>query len=105
MKMKTKHQTKTLMQLQHEAILVLTQKLGLEDTIRFMHANGMATGDYVKERQILLKHVTLEQIQTENRAWRKLNKGFLEELRGQGKLVTPGKATMTRSKTTVRPAR
>jgi hypothetical protein len=55
---------KPLRQVNHEAIRLLSEHIGLVDTLRFVNQFSTGYGDYTKEREALFGNMTLEQILT-----------------------------------------
>jgi hypothetical protein len=53
---------KPLSELNHEAIRVLTEHIGLVDTIRFINQFTTGHGNYTEERDALFGHLTLDEI-------------------------------------------
>jgi hypothetical protein len=55
-------QAKPLSEITQQAIELLTQKLGLVATVRFLNQFSVGYGDYTEERQSLFGELTLDQI-------------------------------------------
>lgn len=55
-------QIKPLNEINHQAILVLTQEMGVANTLRFVNQFTTGHGDYTKERDTLFGHLTLDEI-------------------------------------------
>jgi hypothetical protein len=55
---------KPLSQVNHEAIQVLTERLGVVDALRFVSQFTTGHGDYTRERDALFDHLTLDDIVT-----------------------------------------
>lgn len=55
-------QPKPLSQVNHQAIRVLCEQLGVVDTFRFVSQFTTGYGNYTKEREVLFGHLTLEDI-------------------------------------------
>lgn len=53
-------QVRPLVDVSHDAILVLSRELGIVDTMRFLRQFGAGHGDYTKERAELFKDISLE---------------------------------------------
>jgi hypothetical protein len=55
-------QIKPLSEVSHEAIRLLAEKIGIVDTFRFINRFTSGNGDYTREREELLGHLTLDDI-------------------------------------------
>jgi len=55
-------QAKPLSEITQQAIELLTQKIGLVATVRFLNQFSVGYGDYTEERQGLFGELTLDQI-------------------------------------------
>ena len=53
---------KPLAEINEEAFNLLFKHLGPADTMRFIHQYWQGSGDYTKEREELLKNITLDDI-------------------------------------------
>ena len=54
---------KELQNIRKEGIKALKKKLGVEGMIKFIQTYGEGKGDYTKEREELLKDVTIEEFE------------------------------------------
>ena len=57
-------QLKPLSEVNHQAIRVLSQQIGIVDTIRFVNQFTTGHGNYTDERDALFGHLTLDDIAT-----------------------------------------
>jgi hypothetical protein len=55
-------QIKPLSEVNHQAIQVLTEEMGLADTLRFVNQFTTGYGNYTEEREGLLGHLTLDEL-------------------------------------------
>ena len=55
-------QLKPLSQVNHQAIRLLSEKLGVADTFRFVNQFTTGHGNYTEERDALFGHLTLDDI-------------------------------------------
>ena len=55
---------KSLHEVNHQAIRVLTEQIGIVDTVRFVNQFTTGQGNYTQERDALFGHLTLEDIVT-----------------------------------------
>ncbi len=46
----------------HRAIAVLSKELGIVETVRFLTQFGTGFGDYTRERDIILRGLTMDEI-------------------------------------------
>lgn len=56
--------TKTLMEINAEAIQILNREMGVANTLRFISQFTLGEGNYTEERRAFLKDVTAEEILT-----------------------------------------
>lgn len=54
--------SRTLNDIRHTGISVLTRELGAADAIRFLQQFSAGTGDYTRDRKDLLRDVTLDEL-------------------------------------------
>ena len=57
-------QLKPLSEVNHQAIRVLSEQIGIVDTIRFVNQFTTGHGNYTEERDALFGHLTLDDIVT-----------------------------------------
>jgi len=57
-------QLKPLSEVNHQAIRVLSEQIGIVDTIRFVNQFTTGHGNYTEERDALFGHLTLNDIVT-----------------------------------------
>jgi hypothetical protein len=55
-------QTKTLSQITHQAIEVLSKEIGIARTIRFLNQFSIGYSNYTEERESLFNDLTLDEI-------------------------------------------
>jgi hypothetical protein len=55
-------QLKPLTEINHQAIRVLSEQIGLVDTLRFINQFTNGHGDYTQQRDALFGHLTLDEI-------------------------------------------
>ena len=55
-------QLKPLSEVNHQAIRLLSEKLGIADTFRFVNQFTTGHGNYTEERDALFGHLTLDDI-------------------------------------------
>lgn len=55
-------QTKPLSQITQQAIALLSQEIGIADTVRFLNQFTAGCGNYTEEREDLFKNIMLEDI-------------------------------------------
>lgn len=55
-------QAKSLDQITQQAIEILSKKIGVANTVRFIDQFSMGYGNYTEERENLFKDLTLEEI-------------------------------------------
>lgn len=51
----------------HKAIAVLTKELGIVETVRFLTQFGTGLGDYTRERNVIFRGLTMDNILSEIR--------------------------------------
>lgn len=64
---------KTINEISYEAINLLLGKLGAENTLRFLNQFSVGFGDYTKERKILFRNKSLDQLVSEIKSNRKFS--------------------------------
>jgi hypothetical protein len=64
---------KTINEISYEAINLLLGKLGAENTLRFLNQFSAGFGDYTKERKILFRNKSLDQLVSEIKSNRKVS--------------------------------
>ncbi len=55
-------QSKTLSEVNHQAIRLLSEQIGVVDTFRFVNQFTTGHGNYTEERDALFDHLTLDEI-------------------------------------------
>jgi len=54
-----------LVETTHKAIAVLSKELGIVETVRFLAQFGTGLGDYTRERDTILRGLTMDEILSE----------------------------------------
>lgn len=77
--------TKSLMEINAEAIHILNREMGVADTLRFISQFTVGEGNYTEERRELLKDVTLEEIV---QGIQELKQTYSDEQKAKSKVFT-----------------
>lgn len=77
--------TKSLMEINAEAIQILNREMGMASTLRFISQFTLGEGNYTEERRLFLEDVTTEEILT---GIQYLKQTYSDELKAKSKSFT-----------------